>query len=151
MGANFSTFPQAHLYSFLLANPSLEDTVARLVGRKGALNAAKPPIGCNPAWIGYDSGRSGSNKDTNSSSSPTNNPNVSTLVPLIEIKLHHSDLQQLLERAPSPAARAAWLSGTPLPDLQERRLLLSESRMSLTFLYDEGKEWWERHVGVRRG
>lgn len=81
--------------------------------------------------------------------SPGNSSNPDS-IPLIEISLYHSDLHQLLDTAPCPAARAAWLSGAPLPYMQERRLLLRKSRFSSHALYDEGRQWWEKRAGIGR-
>ena len=81
-------------------------------------------------------------------------------LPLYEIKLHPSDLEALLDKAPSPEARAAWLKGTAVDRRDRCRLLLVKSAAaakgewkgvsctSSEELYKEGREWWERCAGM---
>lgn len=140
----------------------MQESVARLIGRKGEFETAKKPPGTDSEEGSAESSSGGGGAETVKSSrdadvpvrsrsrSPSCIP-VPEALPLIEIGLYPSDLQRLLQSAPSAAARAAWLSGDVVPD-QERRLLLRESRCSLRVLYDEGREWWEeRAAGGGRG
>lgn len=81
-------------------------------------------------------------------------------LPLYEIKLHPSDLEALLDKAPSAEARAAWLTGTTVDRRDRCRLLLVKSAAaakgewkgvsctSSEELYKEGREWWERYAGM---
>lgn len=84
----------------------------------------------------------------------------------MEARLHPRDIERILEVAPSPAARAAWQSGTfPAPksrdlrDRQRNRLCLMVNRAyedtdynvwtqmrEMQELYDEARDWFEDGV-----
>lgn len=80
--------------------------------------------------------------------------------PLYEMRLHPKDRKLLLDKAPSPEARAAWLKGTAVDRRNRCRLLLVKSDAALEGewegvsctsseeLYKEGRDWWERYAGM---
>lgn len=84
---------------------------------------------------------------------------ASSSLPLVEVRMHHSDLRRLLEAQLDPEVRNAWSLGLPLPN-QKRRLLLAESLpesmegqwrpLVSEDLFEEGIEWWKAH-GEGRG
>lgn len=81
--------------------------------------------------------------------------------PLAEIRLHASDINALLNQAPSAEVRAAWSSASPVQG-QARRLLLVESKVkswgrwwqaansTCGRLYEDGRQWWEEKGGLVR-
>lgn len=93
-------------------------------------------------------------------SSPATVPEKSYL-PLFEVRLHPTDRNFVLNKAPSPAVRKAWTTGREWGGQEDfGRLLLVENAeptgcygtlaadMKAAAMYREGREWWERHGGV---
>lgn len=76
---------------------------------------------------------------------------------LVEVKVPPDVLEKMLNRASSAAERAAWIAGQPLGS-QGRRLLLSAGPSPVLSaegddilrkrLYEEAREWWERHCSL---
>lgn len=97
--------------------------------------------------------------DTPSSSTSSCTSVPAHTVPLIEMKLHSTDLNALLATAPTPAIKAAWQTGSVLPG-QTSRLLLVKSKVpahgrwwrSVAYggLCVESREWWDEQGGIVR-
>lgn len=127
-----------------------------LVGRIETASAAGSavPEGMASSEMDQDNVKNNDKASSSSSSSSPAHP-----VPLIELKLHSTDLSALLATAPSADVKLAWQTGTLLEG-QARRLLLVESKApahgrwwrSVAYggLCVESREWWDEQGGIVR-
>lgn len=81
----------------------------------------------------------------------------------IEIRLHSTRISAILEKAPSPEIRRAWLEGLPLTDAPNRiRLVRCQGESAERLYYSPGKlhsfhckeaeQWWEEAAfAIERG
>lgn len=101
------------------------------------------------------------NDEAEDSSSSTDSSDGRRL-PLVEVRLHAANIQELLDRAPSAKVREACLTGGAVRD-QDSRLLLTKSTLDARGhwwegthsaygeLHKEGREWWMRQGGMSGG
>lgn len=126
----------------------LPEVVDRLAGRREKIDLCR-----------------GDHDDASSCSTDSSNSSASLhpeRVPLIDLRLHRSDFDALLARAPSAAVREAWLTGDVVKG-QDRPLLLTKSNIAASGkwwegthtaygeMHAEGREWWMRRGGMSGG